>query len=117
MTIVLCVCCVFQRDERILALGLGRTSIRICRLPPPTTIYDKLALSEEVSLDTPGRTFLGQLFLQNLITDDCIEVHYNVHREVSKEVLFSASKFSFSLGDLDKYDPVVYLAKSDKKVI
>lgn len=76
MTIFLCVCCVFQRDDRILALGLGRASIRIYRLPPPTTIYEKLALSEEVSLGTPGRTFLGKLVLQNLITDDCIEVFY-----------------------------------------
>lgn len=76
MTIVLYVCYVFQRDERILALGLGRASIRICRLPPPTTIYGMLALSEEVSLGTPGRTFLGKLFLQNLITDDCMEVFY-----------------------------------------
>lgn len=73
MTIVLCV---FQRNDRILALGLERASIRICRLPPPTTIYEKLALSEEVSLDTPGKTFLGKPFLQNLITDDCIEVLY-----------------------------------------
>lgn len=70
-----------------------------------------------VSLDTPGRTFLGKLILQNLITDDCIEVLYNVHREVSKEVFFSVSKFSFSLGDLDKYEPVGYSEKSDNKVI
>lgn len=101
MTIVLCVCCVFQREDRILALGLGRASIRICRLPPPTTIYEKLALSEEVSLGTLLR-FSSK--------------HYNVHR-VSKEVFFSVSKFIFSLGDLDKYEPVGYLAKSDENVI
>lgn len=73
VTIVLCV---FQRDDRILALRLGRASIRIlCRLPPPTTIYEKLTLSEEVSLGT-SRTFLGKPFLQNLITNGRFEVLY-----------------------------------------